>query len=212
MLRKWDWKNQWHLEYNFMANKQKGSAFEREICKKLSTWWAGRDDVFWRSSNSGGRATIRKKQGKGTYGQYGDIACTDPIGHPFLKVFTVELKRGYSKCSVADLIDSMPKSAPSQFAKFVSQAKEEAKNAGSYFWLLIVKRDRKREIIYMPVDAVRLFGFRKIIFWISWKGEKICAVSLSALLKKKKAKQRIENFAWNLAKLRSRAVKDCLTP
>ncbi len=59
----------------------KGSNFEREICKLLSLWWTNdkRDDIFWRTSGSGARATTRSKTKQKTFGQYGDVQATDPI-------------------------------------------------------------------------------------------------------------------------------------
>lgn len=41
---------------------QKGSAFERRICKKLTRWASGRDKPlwYWRTAGSGGQATITK--------------------------------------------------------------------------------------------------------------------------------------------------------
>ena len=86
----------------------KGSAFERQICKELSLWWTyeDRDDIFWRTSNSGGRAIRRSKKKKQTFGQYGDIQAVDPIGQPLMDVLTFELKCGYPGVSVLDGFES----------------------------------------------------------------------------------------------------------
>lgn len=45
-----------------MNSKSKGSSFERDICKKLSIYLTnGKDErVMWRTSNSGGTATVQK--------------------------------------------------------------------------------------------------------------------------------------------------------
>lgn len=77
---------------------KKGSEFEREISKRLSLWWSDgkRDDIFWRTSGSGARATTRRKKSQKTAYEYGDITFTDPDGKPFIDYFLVELKRGYS--------------------------------------------------------------------------------------------------------------------
>lgn len=133
----------------------KGSAYEREVCKLLSRWWTDgeRDDIFWRSSNSGGRATVRKRQGKGTHGSYGDVAATDPIGEPLLKLFTIELKRGYSDCSVLDLVDALP-GTKLQIAAFIEQAATAAENAGTPYWLLVHRRNRRLPLAIFPWEAV----------------------------------------------------------
>lgn len=136
--------------------KGKGSAYERKICKQLSMWWTDgeRDDVFWRSSNSGGRAKVRSRQGKGTHGQYGDITATDPIGEPLLQAFTIELKRGYSG-DFCELIESMPTKRPKQWERFFRQVEEDTENAQSLTWMLIWKRDRKEALLYTSAVIIK---------------------------------------------------------
>jgi hypothetical protein len=75
-------------------SKQKGASFEREICVKLSKWVTNgeREDVFWRSAMSGGRATVGYKQGKHHTTQVGDISCIHPSGHRFNEYFAIECK------------------------------------------------------------------------------------------------------------------------
>lgn len=133
--------------------KGKGSSFERDMCRTLSLWWSKgkRDDIFWRSSNSGGRATVRSRAGRGTFGQYGDVQATDPIGQPLLDLCTIELKRGYNRVSVADALDAPPRAA-NQWMDWVYQAKEEASNAGVRNWMLITRRDRRDEIVFIPTE------------------------------------------------------------
>lgn len=65
-----------------MNGKQKGSAFERTICKKLSLWVTGgaKADAFWRSAMSGGRATVAHARGINVR-QVGDITPVAPEGH-----------------------------------------------------------------------------------------------------------------------------------
>lgn len=131
----------------------KGSNFEREICKQLGLWWTGgvRDDVFWRSSNSGGRATVRSRTGRRTAGSYGDIVATDPIGKSFTDRVTIECKRGYSKCSIADVLDRQHKAKPTIFEGFIEQASAAAELAKTKDWLLIVRRDSKQAMVYYPI-------------------------------------------------------------
>lgn len=133
-----------------MGGKAKGGQFERDICRELSLWWTGgrRDDIYWRTSTSGGRATSRAKKGKKTHGQYGDIQATDPRGAPFLRLFTVELKRGYPQASPLELLDSPGKK--SMWLEFLKQVKRDARRAGSPYWMLIHKRDRKETLVYLP--------------------------------------------------------------
>jgi hypothetical protein len=75
-------------------SKQKGSAFEREICKKLSLWVSegNYDDLFWRSAMSGGRATVRTKKGQITSSGHGDITAVSPKGNILTDKFVIECK------------------------------------------------------------------------------------------------------------------------
>ncbi len=77
------------------GGKQKGAAFEREVCVALSRWITHnvQDDVFWRSAMSGGRATVAfKRGGRRLASQVGDISCIDPVGSFFINAFAPECK------------------------------------------------------------------------------------------------------------------------
>lgn len=133
-----------------MAVQSKGSEFERQICKRLSLWWTDdeRDDVFWRSSQSGGRATLRSRKGIRTAGSYGDITALDPIGEPLMKMFTIELKRGSSYSSPGDLIDFKKGNSAHPWVKCFLQAKRCHEECGSHTWLLICKRDHREPMAF----------------------------------------------------------------
>lgn len=129
----------------------KGSAFEREICKKLSLWWTdgARDDVFWRTSGSGARAKTRGKSGKSTFGQYGDIQATDPIGQPLIDLCSIEVKRGYNKAIINDFIDSKKKP---ELRVFIEQAITDCRlRDDESEWILLVKRDRKDTVLFTSI-------------------------------------------------------------
>lgn len=142
---------------------KKGGEYERFICKLLGRWWTGgqRDDVFWRTSQSGGRATTRQKRGVKTFGQSADICATDPLGLPLLKVFALELKRGYTKFTPFDVADK-PTTAKSQvFEDWVAQAARSQSQSGSLYWAIIFKRDKRDSMIAMPTSAACHFGLQK---------------------------------------------------
>ena len=130
----------------------KGSEFERSICKQLSLWWTDgkRDDIFWRSSQSGGRATSRAKKGKKTAGQEGDICATHRSGDPLVRLFSIELKRGYNAVCPDTILSAGPTAAQQQFDKFLTQAMEASRRGGTYFWLLIHKIDKRSPMVYFP--------------------------------------------------------------
>jgi len=125
----------------------KGSNFEREICKKISLWWTDGDNdgVFWRTSGSGARASVRSKKGLNTMG-HGDVQATDPIGQPLIDLCSIELKRGYNKAIINDFIDSKKKS---ELRVFIEQAITDCRlREDESEWILLVKRDRKDVVLF----------------------------------------------------------------
>ena len=130
----------------------KGSQYERDMCRRLSLWWTAntRDDVFWRSAGSGGRAKVRGRAGRNTAGQHGDVAATDPIGAPLIDVVTIEIKRGYSTFTTMDVLDALPTAAIQTWEGFLAQAIESYEQAGSLAWLLVTHRNRRVAMAWMP--------------------------------------------------------------
>lgn len=135
-----------------MSGKSKGSAYERETCGILSKWITKgeNDSVLWRSAGSGSRATTRGKKGKTSKGHSGDISSTDPISADLVALLSIEIKRGYSSNTIADLLDKNDNSAKQCYEKWIDQCKESKTNGGTYSWLLIVKRDRRDPICFFP--------------------------------------------------------------
>jgi len=154
-----------------MSNKaSKGSNFEREICKKLSLWAAEgkRDDIFWRTSQSGGRATQRRKFGIDTVNSCGDISLLDnhfKLGKILMDKILIELKRGYSSMDVLDLLD---KSANKLVLSWYSKARREADESGRKYVWIIFRRNRRNSVIlvekkfYLEVMGKSLI--EKIVF------------------------------------------------
>lgn len=131
--------------------KTKGGSFEREMCRVFSEWWTDgeRDDVFWRSASSGGRSTQRKKKGKQTFGHAGDMTAADPIGQPLLQAITFEFKVGYSSHTLSHLLDKSLRAAPRMWDKWILQARESAKQAGSKGWAVVHRRNGQKATITM---------------------------------------------------------------
>jgi len=126
----------------------KGQQFERDLCRQLSLWWSDgtNDDWFWRSSQSGGRATQRAKKGQKTANAAGDIAAMTKEGQVLLDYLCIEAKKGYSTISVADLYEK----TSGGFWNFIDQAKKSASVAGTPHWAVIHKRDRRDAVIVLP--------------------------------------------------------------
>ena len=123
----------------------KGSPFEREIARKLSLWWSDgqADDWFWRTAGSGGRATNRAKSGKSTANGGGDICAQTKEAQNLLDKVTFELKRGYNTATISDLLDNNG----GVMGKFIEQARRSASLAGTPYWAVIHKRDRREALL-----------------------------------------------------------------
>lgn len=126
----------------------KGASWEREFSKLLSLWWSDgtNDDWFWRSAMSGGRATVRARKGQKTANAAGDICAQTPEAQKLANVITWELKCGYPLVTVSDLLD---KKSGKGFLEFVQQAEESASLAGTAYWGLVIKRDRREPLVFV---------------------------------------------------------------
>ena len=138
------------------GDPSKGGSFEREVAVMFSMWWSGgeADDLFWRTSGSGARATVRAKRGAKTAGNHGDIGATDARGEPFTKRFPVEIKRGYNWDTVQDMVDRLSTSKQTIYEGFFEQTIRSANEAGTPYWMLIVKRDRHSAMIFTPMPVI----------------------------------------------------------
>jgi hypothetical protein len=144
----------------------KGGAFEREICKRLSLWWTEgkRDDIFYRTSASGARATQRRKVGKTTANEHGDMGYTDPSGKKLTERWVVEMKTGYAKrrtktgrtqwCTL-DILDGAENTPV--LIDFWLQVTEEAEHTGREP-VLVFRRNMKQACI-----AFRLVYFQQLL-------------------------------------------------
>ncbi len=175
-----------------MSGSRKGSKFEREICVKLSQWWTNgeRDDIFWRTGGSGGRAKIRGRRGKDTKNQHGDICALDPIGQPLIDLITFELKNGYPGYSLMDLLDKRTvgkKIGKGVYEGWLEQAEESAEGAKSLYWMIIVKRNAKVPLAIFPMGltSMVLEGstiFKKPLFILSLEKITLQVVPLERFL------------------------------
>lgn len=134
----------------------KGSQFERSFCSLLSQWYTREklDDVFYRTAGSGGRATVRRKKGTTTAGGAGDIQALNPVGGPLMELLTFELKRGYNKVNIQDLIDRPDRMAQCPLEDWVRQAQDSAEGH-SLYWMIVHKRDQREPILLFPSDFTR---------------------------------------------------------
>jgi hypothetical protein len=184
----------------------KGSAFERLICKQLSMWWTGgvRDDVFWRSSNSGGRAKVRGRQGRQTFGQYGDVQATDPIGQQLIDFCTIEIKRGYKHHAICDLLDKPAHAAKQQCEAWLEQANTDHEAAGSIGYMLITQRDRKAPLVTISYTCYCMLKRHSKL------GKTVKKLRPSAILKANRIKLFVTSLSAFLDWVTPNAIKDII--
>ena len=130
---------------NMRRGRNRGSAFERDVCKRLSLWWSEgeKEDVFWRSTTSGARAT------QTGLGQYGDVCAIDPMGNELLDHFVIELKTGYVNNSLQDMIDRPNGRKPSHWEQWITKCEEEVRKHSTAKHFMIISRRKSRELIVL---------------------------------------------------------------
>jgi len=135
------------------GGKAKGSAFERDVCKKLSLWVTKnkRDDVFWRSAMSGGRATVAGKKGQGLAHVSGDICATHADGYALIEEIFIECKF-YRDLTFAALVTSNSGLIERFWDKAQSQAHQHGKTP-----VVILKQNQMPALVGMTAVGVELF-------------------------------------------------------
>tara|TARA_B100001964_G_scaffold214509_1_gene252161 strand:+ start:1318 stop:1842 length:525 start_codon:yes stop_codon:yes gene_type:complete len=138
------------------GGKTKGAEFERWVCKQLSLAISNnkRDDIFWRSAMSGGRATVKFKKGEKNTTQVGDISAIDPIGSKFLERYVIECKR-YKTVHLESLFYGKP--VKGSVLEFWDQVSRDA-TAFAKDPILIVKENGKDPLVFLEDD----FGIAQI--------------------------------------------------
>lgn len=122
------------------GGKAKGSSFERFYAKKISLWITDgkRDDAVWRSSNSGGKATVTESDT-----QCGDLVPTRPEAQSFFDRFSLELKNYKA-------IDFLHFNKENFILyKWWEQASGDAKRSGDKHPLLIFRINRRGDFLVM---------------------------------------------------------------
>lgn len=139
------------------GGKAKGSSFEREICKDLSLWitGGGRDDIFWRSAMSGGRASVAFKKGGSNISQTGDICAVDPIGDPMVKKFFIECKFYANLNLQGSLVDSK-----SGITAFWDECRRMAVAQGNKIPFLVARQNQWKPWLILDSEGMEFFSLK----------------------------------------------------
>ena len=161
------------------TKSKKGGGFEREICKLLSLWWSKgeHDDIFWRTAGSGGRATVRRKQGKRTADSAADMMACHESGKSLTKACLFEMKRGYSDkhkivknkktkklsvkkvaygLEVLSILDKKPKHKEPILLQWWEKLEQERISTKRKFSFIIFRRDAKDACIVMSYKILKI--------------------------------------------------------
>jgi hypothetical protein len=140
---------------NSGGGKAKGGEFERKVCKDLSLWITNgdRDDIFWRSAMSGGRASVKFKKGEKSHSQTGDITAIDPIGNSLTDKFIIECKTYKDLKLIGMIYNTTEKTG---IVKFWNKLLIEAKNHGKQP-MLIAKENRRDPIVGLSFESAMWF-------------------------------------------------------
>jgi hypothetical protein len=143
----------WFRQMKKGGGKGKGSAFERKVCAQLSLWVTNgkKKDVFWRSSMSGGRATIHVKRGDKNR-QAGDIAAVAAEGYEFTDVFFVECKHVKSLALQGFFLSNI-----GPLAKFWKKVSKQARDHGK-LPMIIAKQNMYPVVVVTTRDVIAADG------------------------------------------------------
>jgi hypothetical protein len=133
----------------------KGGAFERLVCKRLSLYVTKgrRDDVFWRTAMSGGRATVQwQRHGIVNKSQIGDITAIAPEGQSWIERFLFECKHR-DDLKFASLITS----CSGLLADWWLDAEKKAQRAGKQP-VVIARQNRYPIILLCPMGCTAFNG------------------------------------------------------
>lgn len=138
------------------GGKAKGSSFERQVCRDLSLWLSQgqRDDYFWRSAMSGGRASVQFKKGRPNLTQAGDISAISPEGALLTNVFMIECKF-YRDLILVGLFHGIKTGINAHWETCVRQAGQHKR------WpMLIARQNRFPPLVILDDNGVNYLGLR----------------------------------------------------
>jgi len=137
------------------GGKAKGSEFERHVCKQLSLWitHGKKQDIFWRSAMSGGRATVALNFDIVLSAQAGDVSAVHEEGYKFTNKYYVEIKF-YKDLEYKSLLLNNT----GKFAKFWEHDTCEQARRYSKLPMFIAKENRQPIMIGLNTIGVQNFG------------------------------------------------------
>lgn len=151
------------------GGKGKGSSFERQCCRELSRFIdpKGKDTLFWRSSISGGRATVERRKGVKNQTQLGDITSIHPKSAWFTKIFFIECKHYKSLDIESSLLTGKGRLAMF-WRKLVQQAEESDRHP-----LLIAKQNFMPTLVLIDANGLVKLDYPNVLVHVM-TNPKVC--------------------------------------
>lgn len=149
-----------------MIANQKGSAFERDVCRSLSRWMSRGDraDLFFRNPASGGAFTLSLGRGE-AFGFGGDVAAGHPLAHSFLEHFYVEAKHWKSLG-----LDTLLIGKGGDFLRITKTAERQARAVDRHF-MVVAKQNFRPTLLLMPNEVgMRLLAGRVPVYHTLYSG------------------------------------------
>jgi hypothetical protein len=138
--------------------KQKGSQYERDVCRRLSLWISENKNpnLFWRSAMSGGRSTLALKRGGINKEQSGDISSVSEEGHTLIDQFYIECKN-YTDLGIDNFLVGKSSKLTSFWKETCTAAKKNDKLP-----MLVAKQSYFPELIILSLSGIREMLFKEM--------------------------------------------------
>ena len=167
------------------GGKNKGSEFEREICRKLTKWLFGyeKPEKFWRTSASGAKATMAMRRGQATK-MHGDIMSIDREAEFFTNHFYLEC-RFYQDVDILDMLSAQGLVYKWWFDDCVEKARAcnkvpmliFKKNRSKVYVMLMLSTNKWLEDIFKPYPLnylkftrhCKVYEFEDLFRWMDGK-------------------------------------------
>ena len=147
------------------GGKHKGSGFERDMCRLLSSWWSSgeTEEVFWRADSGGKAKTTKSMHLCGDLFQfnfdYPKLPCS--VEAKFHKDFDWEV-----------LFEETVGSSTQNIINWWKQCSEDAKRA-KLIPAMIFKKNFRQAFVMLPFNCVPPSVRRNVPF-IVWKDNFVC--------------------------------------
>ena len=138
------------------GSHQKGAAFERFACRQLSLWLSNGayDDLLWRSTMSGGRATVAFKKGRESRGTAGDLSPISAAAEKLTDLFVFECKH-YRNLQIVGLYMGLKTGINVHW----QEAKEDARRHKRWP-ALIAKQNRMPTFMLLSWEGIAYFELK----------------------------------------------------